>query len=219
MTWLVNLAFFAAWLILAFFALRLAGGRFFHEPGRASVAALAVVAAFAAGTTIWPYSSRIGGVPSDFVPSTATPSPPPPMRIVSDACTSKAVLEKGGPGNLDGVLNAAGVNIGDDAVILRNDAITVVGWGADASGKRPAVAVCLVVDGQLVSGVKSRYGGSRPDVAASLHQPALLSSQFDITLPPALLTTGAHRLRVAVKSADASFRIINGAKTVTVVAH
>jgi hypothetical protein len=216
----INVLFALLWCALGAFALRVVFGRFFAGRGRADVAAVAVVLAFAAGA-FWPFSERLARVAPAPQPSEAPLAPAAPaaaqLRDRSNSCRTQAAAKPGGVGSFD-VLEAAGtkVPIATGASISTAQALRVLGWAADRAAQAPATGVCLLVDGTVVPGERVRYGGARPDVVAAYHRDALLNSAFELDVPPGLLRPGQHTLRIAARSIDGAFWMVPGERSVKV---
>jgi hypothetical protein len=137
---------------------------------------------------------------------------------VTPACRpASAALREGAPGNLDTIVpDAGGATIANGGVISASAAYWVEGWAADAGPGRPAIAACLVVDGRLVSGARADYAVARPDVAAANHRSELVATGYEVEIAPRLLTPGSHRIRIAAKLPDGSFKTVPGFRDVTV---
>ncbi len=78
--------------------------------------------------------------------------------------------------------------------------LQVQGWAIDQGAARPATAVYILIDQHAT--YRTSYGGARPDVAATLGNPAALNVGFRTTLPSELLPPGTHTLTIRVISAD-----------------
>jgi hypothetical protein len=86
--------------------------------------------------------------------------------------------------------------------VPRGQAIFIGGWAVDAQKRRAAAGVAFEVDGKVRT--VARYGGSRPDVAVTLHDPAYENSSYSVTIAPQALPPGTHRVSIDVASADRS---------------
>jgi hypothetical protein len=76
----------------------------------------------------------------------------------------------------------------------------LLGWAVDAATGKPAGGVVLLVDRKLE--VPTRYGVSRPDVAAAFHEPSWSNSGFEVLLGERALPKGHHTLSIAILSND-----------------
>ncbi len=125
------------------------------------------------------------------------------------------------PGRIDVRLRCSSVQLGSDHVAGHSDLLGVVrgklveernaqpsfskdeeivlaGWAAKSDGSALAKAVCLVVDGKLFRDAEAHYGFARLDIATMFHNPADLDAGFQIRVPAARLSAGAHHLRIAI---------------------
>jgi hypothetical protein len=212
---LVTLLFLCLWIVVAFFVLRYFGRRYFHEPRRADVAALAVAVAFAAGA-LWPFSTRIGGARGAPPQSTAAEpmivnavvigtGNPPGARDTTALCRSAKGLvgRVAAPGSIDDVRSdeqqSATVAIGGQ--INSRVQYIVDGWASQRSLNRPASGVCLVVDGKLERHVRTYFGLLRPDLATGFHNDGIIPSGYLVIIPPGTLPAGKHRLQMASETA------------------
>jgi hypothetical protein len=121
----------------------------------------------------------------------------------SDVCRSAPrVLLPGGAGSFDYLLDKDDrpLPVATPFTLDRNRSYRISGWAAESDGQHPALAVCAVVDGQLLRNASSIYGSDRPDIAAAFHVPSLASSGYVITIPPNALAAGNHQLAIAVES-------------------
>ncbi len=205
---ILNVLFVALWSGLAFFALRYVSKRYFHERRRADVAAFGAVLAFAIGALL-PIRDALGlerlpvAAVSADAPGTsiATASPAFVLRDVSSLCSaSTRQLSDGGFGSNDTFVAQRNQAILNGSELSRSGRYRLQGWAGDVGHDKVAAAVCLVVDGKVFRGAKSLYGGARPDVVASFHAAALLSSAYTIAFVPTRLHSGRHRLQVAALS-------------------
>jgi hypothetical protein len=184
-----------------------------------------VAGAFALGA-VWPFSARLGATWAEPVPvaaPVATPVPglgsPPGTHEVTAACRSV-----GGslPSNAVGALDTlrsdtpTSVVVPTGGTIDRTTQYLIQGWAAAAGGTRPALGVCLIVDGRVQPKARAFYGASRPDVAEALHHDGALMTGYDIVIPVRLLTPGHHRIEVAVQSAAGEFAVLPVNREVTV---
>jgi hypothetical protein len=212
--------FAAAWLIVGFFVLRYVVRRRFADPERADTIA-GVAAVVLAGAV---FLIEYGGGPrapavatvSPAVTPTPAPQPTANLRDVSADCQHLKRFNGDGFGTLDGFESRLTGVLSDRARVSPHDSLTVVGWAGDHSQKRPARAVCLVVDGHVVSTATSVYGGLRPDVAAWKHIDALVPVGYGITIPAELLGRGPHTIRTAARSLDGTTALLLNQRTVVV---
>lgn len=230
----VTLLFLALWIVVAFFALRFVGMRYFHEPRRADVAALAVAVAFAAGT-LWPFSARSGSQPAPNVQplavatsAAAQPAPaaevlgsitPPGTHDVSASCRSaKGSFRSTTDGSIDEVRKDAreGEIVADGGRLDHMAQYIVQGWAAEPAAVRPALAACLLVDGKVDSHSKPYFGTARPDLGTGFHHDELVPSGYVIVIPAGSLAQGKHRLEVLARLAGGKFVTLPAAREVTV---
>jgi hypothetical protein len=88
----------------------------------------------------------------------------------------------------------------DDAVIPRGGQVLVAGWAVDPTRRRPAEAVLVVIDGEVVG--KARVGHRRRDIARSLDDPAWLRSGWTYSLGAFRLPPGNHWVEAYAVLAD-----------------
>ncbi len=93
----------------------------------------------------------------------------------------------------------------DGQTIRNGNQINVGGWAVDLTGPSTGVdEVRIYLDGQMDSGGtllgSAKYGGSRPDVAQALGNPAFTGSGFDFLWTPSRLSGGTHTLYVYAHS-------------------
>jgi hypothetical protein len=230
---LVTLLFLTLWIIVAFFVLRYAGRRYFHEPRRADAAAAGIAVAFALGT-LWPYAARPGRPPvSAPVPAAATAAPaaqtvdapvlgngkPPGTHDVSAMCRSaRGPFGTGVDGSIDylrpdaahSTLVASGGSVDGKAQYL------VEGWAAEAAAGRPALWVCLVIDGKIEARARVYFGVPRADLVSSFHHDELAPSGYTIAIGPRLLSRGTHLIQVVAKTAGGKLMMLPSDRNVTV---
>lgn len=85
-----------------------------------------------------------------------------------------------------------------DSVRLMGNMLSIAGWGADIAENRPAKEVFIFAGNVLLS--RGELGSSRPDVAATHHQQALLHSGFQVVVPVEVLKSHASEIRVVLIS-------------------
>ncbi len=216
----------ALWIVLGFFAVRTALQRAFKDRRAATISAVLVVAAYAAGY----YSPLANHGDGSAVQSAAVVAQAPPegastSQVVATGTDVHANCERLGAaghdrtvGYLDTVRATAGPVrvLQPQAAIASSDTIELAGWAASAEGKAPATAVCLLLDRKLDLHAQMLYGFSRPDVAANLHVPELQPTGFEIVVKPHMLPEGTHRLSVLVVSRNGSSGELTGSWTLTV---
>jgi len=76
------------------------------------------------------------------------------------------------------------------------------GWAIDRAAGRPAGGVALEAGGK--PRYAATFGADRPDVAGAYGNGAFRASGFTLTVPPALLSRGRHRLALDIFTSDAS---------------
>jgi hypothetical protein len=149
--------------------------------------------------------------------SAQAPAPRPTAQNVSAACLIHGPLLSGPFAGIDAfVQDGTRLNIVDGRDIPQTAGYAIYGWGRDHSGYVAARGVCLIVDGKVEDRATSFYGEPRADVAKVLKIPALLFSGYLIKIPPGTLLPGAHRIGVAVVSADGSLAGNSVIRSVTV---
>jgi hypothetical protein len=79
--------------------------------------------------------------------------------------------------------------------------LQIAGWAVDAPNRVLAGAVYVEIGGRVFKAV---YGGSRPDVAAALHNPAYEKSGYTAEVPLDGISQGEQRLII---------RVLNGQST------
>ena len=206
MNLLVTVLFGVLWLVLAFFALRWAAVRYFHEPGRALAAVITVLAAFLIGVA-WPYSSLRGIRQTVADPGISGPAVPAPVRDVAAVCKSASVSSAAGRGSIDAVGDLRGGTPEarqDDFVADPSGTLSVVGWAASAADLKPATAVCLAIDGKIEPLATGSYGIGRADVGAAYKSDAMIPTGFTLALPIDRLPTGRHKVSVIVVAPSGS---------------
>ena len=227
----VNALFAVLWIAVGFFVLRFIAVRIFHEQRRAEIASGAIVIAFAMGT-LWPYSTRFGTStqPTAIQTTVAHASVPDPTATtqqqnavidVTKECRSARgpFAEKLDVGSIDVIRTipakptAQSMTIADDVPHLTS--LFVEGWAADRSVKRPARAVCLLVDGRMLLTGTDRVGVRRPDVASGYHRPELATSGYQISIPSSALRPGVHHLRIIAED-HRVFGVLPVERTITV---
>jgi len=195
----VTIFFGLSWIVIAFFALRFVGRRFFHEPRRAAAFAASVVVAFLVGMA-WPFSGLRGG----SLPAAPTGAPARYLAAhdVTAPCESAhfsgAVKALGNIDAFGALQDGKPVPAPSGFVAGRGVTLWLNGWAADVPGKVPAQAACIVIDGKLQPGASAQYGNPRPDVATAYKVDALTSTGFTVTIPVSALHRGLHHVTVAV---------------------
>lgn len=101
-------------------------------------------------------------------------------------------LPAGGACAVDAVAGVAA----DGAVVRASSSASFGGWVADARGRVPADARLVLVGQGSSYALAITAGGSRPDVAAALGNPALGSSGFNLDADLAGVVPGRYRLSV-----------------------
>lgn len=231
---LVTLLFLALWVVVAFFVLRFLAQRYFTEPRRADVAALSVAVAFALGA-LWPFSARFGGSSSHEAgagPIAAASPPaeqvvtatvlgagkPPGTRDLSAACRSvKGPFGNSSDGALDDLREDAprSTIVADGGHVDRNEQYLIEGWAAEPGETRPALGVCLIVDGKVDARGKVYFGVARPDLGAGFHNDQVVTSGYVIVVPAGLLSAGKHRLQVISRITGGKNVILRAPRDVT----
>jgi len=236
----VSLLAFVLWLVIAFFVLRFFFGKYFHEPRRAEIAALAAAVAFAVGSA-WPFSLRAGvgtvpGAPPGAAPSSATAgplvastphaAPAKPPRDVSALCRSakapggqakpKAAANPNGSVNPVASTEHPDTNVADGGQMKRGEHYRVQGWAIAPEGDRAALGVCLLIDGRIDGRSRVLYGFARPDVSAAFKRPEVSLSGFEIDVPAGDFPPGPHRLQVATMMGRGEMRVLSDARNVTI---
>lgn len=208
----------AAVLTVAYVVLSRMGKLFFHGPRRAEIAAVAMLMTFAFG-----YGVGHGSASRGADTSVTAQQPHAPMSTVSKVhdvsgeCDPKLAPQPGGDGNVDVLLKAlVAAPVAWDEPLDRSSSYSVIGWGLSRSKTDVALAACLVIDGRIATGIKSLYGGARPDVAAARKSDADTYSGFVLVIPPNYLSAGPHTLQVAVKSPDQTMLFAAGSHTLIV---
>ena len=77
--------------------------------------------------------------------------------------------------------------------------LMVAGWAVDATNKKPASNVDIVIDGIPYA---ARYGVPRPDVATHLKDSIYEPSGFEFSMPARGLSEGTHTLFIRVIASD-----------------
>ncbi len=231
----VTLLFLVLWIAVAFFVLRFFGQRYFHEPRRADVAALGIAVAFALGA-LWPYSARLGSGAPPAAAQTSAPAATPPAqqvvganvlgtgdppgtRNVSATCRStKSPFGRSSDGSIDDVRADAQQSaiIADGGRMDQRLQYIVDGWAADPAAGRPALGVCLMIDGKVDARGRAYFGVARPDLASGFHHDELTPSGYLIAIPPGLLSRGRHRIQVLSRAAGGKLLVLPAARNVTV---
>jgi hypothetical protein len=213
-------------LVLALFL----GSRFFlsrwTDPKVSNGAAAGIASAFVLGliTSRALFVGDAGPAPAPSgqgpaaVAEVSVPAHTTVGRDVTSMCRSaKRPASEGSPGNLDAIVpDAGGSAIGDGGVLDRGTAYWVSGWAANSTLDQAATGVCLVVDGHIETGASSYYFVPRPDVAASNHQSGLALSGYTVEILPRTFTPGAHRIRIAARLSDGSFKNVSGFRNISV---
>jgi len=83
-------------------------------------------------------------------------------------------------------------------IMSRQWPLNIAGWAIDAPSGSPAGAVYIEIDRKIFP---TRYGLTRPDVAAALHNQQYTKVGFDAELPIGNLAAGRHSLAVRVLNA------------------
>jgi hypothetical protein len=231
---LVTLLFLILWVVVAYFVLRYFGQRYFHEPRRADVAAIGVAVAFALGV-LWPYSARGTGPSTTTVPSTAaaTGAPaqqtvtaevlgagaPPGAHDVSATCASATgnFRQAANDGSIDDMRSDAHQSnvVANGGAIDRKAQYLVEGWAAEPAAARPALGVCLLIDGKVEKRAKPYFGLSRPDLETGFHHEELVPSGYLIVIPPGLIPRGNHRIEVLAHLASGKLLVLPARRDVT----
>ena len=204
----LSILFGCIWLVVGFFAVRFAGGRFFHEKYRSDVAAVAVVLAFAVGA-LWPFSNRIGTVPIAVPVTTAAPAAARVCHSDKKINVRRTIMR--------GVKPARGGDYGGSIDVIRSDPsgtqnetefqagciIYASGWVANMAAKTPVSGVVFVVDSKDITDATSVYGEERPDVAKGYGAAAMLRvGYWNAVIPTTGLVKGKHIIQAGARSND-----------------
>ncbi|WP_162404129.1 hypothetical protein [Pseudoxanthomonas jiangsuensis] len=118
---------------------------------------------------------------------------PPAGAVAAVAYAAPAdPLPAGGACAVDAVAGVAA----DGAVVRASSSASFGGWVADARGRVPADARLVLVGEGPSYALAITAGGSRPDVAEALGNPALGSSGFNLDAYLAGVVPGRYRLSV-----------------------
>lgn len=201
MATLVLVLFIIAWAAIAFAIVRALAAVFRLQRNLAVPAAVAVAGAFALGA-ISPFALPSRSATEAQAPAAAPAAPAAPVADASHPVTCPAsanVVAKTTPGHMDAVAvgSAAPAAPGASVDVPAGTTFQLGGWIVLASG--PPARICAIVDGRAVA-TTSRYGYSRPDVAAALGKPADAPSGFLVTMS---LPKGVHTVNVGAVEADA----------------
>ncbi|MDB5069208.1 MAG: hypothetical protein JWM87_319 [Candidatus Eremiobacteraeota bacterium] len=221
---LVNVLIFVLWVVVAFFVLRYAAQRYFHEPRRADVAALGAAAAFAVGL-LWPSSFHSGGQPAPaFTPSTVGAlvigsNPPRGGRDVSAGCRSAGEpLAKATVGSVDFLRSDEHQStiVSDGGQLDGKLQYVIEGWAAEPNLDRPASGACLVIDGKVDPTAKAYVNIARPDVATAYNRAQLSRAGYVITIAAGSLPAGKHTIQVLARTGAVPAGILPRTLNVTV---
>ena len=120
------------------------------------------------------------------------------------AAESSAVTASDGNGaistTVEGIKGIVTAGALDGANVNDSRALHIRGWALTAKNK-PAGTLVAIVDRSKYVDITKMYGRPRPDVAASLKNPADRDSGYEGDVPLADLPGGAHTIQIAV-SAD-----------------
>jgi len=230
----VTAVFFILWIVVGFLACRYVTRFYFHEPRRADVASIGIVAAFALGA-IWPFSQRVsagdaalsvpggvaaaanGGAARVAPPPRLAAAPTPPSEGPPAACkTGPTTLREGGTGWLDQMhAGTPPALVSSGQVVSSHEKLWVQGWAADRSMSHPSYGVCLIVDGR-VDGPVNVTRVQRQDVVDGFHSEGVRWTGFTIEIPPGSLHSGKRKIQVAALSPDGSLSLLEGKRDVIV---
>jgi hypothetical protein len=209
----VLILFVVAWAAVAFAIVRGLVVAWGFDRRIALATAVAVAGAFALGA-MSPFALSTLR-PGASVPDTAAAPLPPPPAPRSVKCPIGAhISSKIAMGNVDVVTPDKGVPANNAGIVdvPAGTPLVFAGWAALTTG--PANSLCTIVDGRLTANEIS-YNLPRPDVAATLGQPADLASGFNVTLH---LPAGKHVVDVGAVEADG--KTVDALKLpMTLVAH
>lgn len=146
-----------------------------------------------------------------FKPTTSVS--PPPLAPDGPAVPPLQPYRLSDAGALAGPDNAAVPIVGDvqghiDQVAIEGAVVTIVGWAVDATARKPASQVIVVLNGQAVSnGVPSV---ARPDVAAALKAASLEKSGYSVrfTMPPDASPASARVRLFALRKDGAAHELV-----------
>lgn len=159
----------------------------------ALVAALCATALYVniSGNTVFQPTASVSAPP--LIPDTPPP-PPLPSFTLSDAGT---LLRSGN----QAVAVANDVRGYVDGVTIEGASVRISGWAVDATARKPASLIVVMVNGQSVSG--GVPAASRPDVTAALRIPSAEMSGYAIRVAIAPdASPKSTRVRVFALRAD-----------------
>jgi len=187
----LSYAFIAVWTMVVFIAVFLGSRRFsiVSDRVRMFVAVGAVV--------IFLVSVAIAGVVRSSPQGLAASE-----HDVGALCATgvgPAASSAVGDGSIDYVRSGSRTVRSGDSVASELP-VEIGGWAVDRATHAPAAAVCLAVDGKNELGSAAIYGVSRPDVAAALHDDALVPVGFVVRVPGGTLARGTHVLATFIRS-------------------
>lgn len=191
------------WIVVGFFAIRLAAQRFFHEKQRADIAAIAIVGAFVVGALWRPF-------PSDNANAGAAASA---ASVVGAVCyrpsainaQQQVPLRRDTDANYSGALDALAVEPEGPMTSNFRAACNIFGngWVANLRAKTPANGVVFVLDSHRVIDVTPTYRKPRPDVAKAFRSPGMLKTGFSgAVIPTTGLAAGPHTVQLGALSRD-----------------
>jgi len=141
----------------------------------------------------------------------------PPPHDVTALCRAIGRRKSGvGIGFLDQIaeVQTAGLHVTD--TVQRSATVRFDGWAVARPRELPR-AVCLRVDGKTLTLSRVEIGGTRFDVAASLHEPRFVQSGFSAIVPPDTFAVGRHSIEFDVVLHDGSHASLPGVHAITVL--
>jgi hypothetical protein len=107
-------------------------------------------------------------------------------------------------GNIDvaGVQRAGSLSISRVPVLSAGESVELRGWVADPVAHDKAGGLFVIVNDSSRINVSSGYGIDRPDVAATLKNPQLEDTGFDVTIPASAFRPGKDEVQLGVIAAD-----------------
>ncbi|MHB8414573.1 MAG: hypothetical protein ACYDB1_04200 [Acidiferrobacteraceae bacterium] len=197
---MLDILFATMWIVVGFFAVRFAGGRFFHEKYQADIVAIAVVLAFAIGA-LWPFSNRIGTAPVAAPVAAAVCHSDKGVNLRKTMIRGIKPARGGDYGGSIDLLSSDPVCCHPATVFQAGCIIYATGWAANMAVKTPASGVVLVVDSERMVRAMSVY--ARPDLVKAFGASSMLLSGFrNAAIPTAGLGTGRHSVQLGALSTD-----------------
>jgi hypothetical protein len=211
-----RMIFLVVLLVVVFIIVRILTLRSSGKPALANAVASGIVLAYVVGL----FGQGLPQLERDTIASNGSAAADQSDAFdASDACrNAPQALSPGGVGSFDNLLDKDDrpLPAGTRVLLDRKQRYEISGWAAESDGLHPALAVCAVVDGHVLRNASSIYGGGRPDVAASLHAPFLVSSGYAITIPAGSVAPGDHEFAIAVVSHAHGIFLVDHSVAVTV---